>query len=180
MPLLLEADESEQVLRSYLNDGELYDLMIVPEPDGPPMSEPAGVVLLISPQRDELEIKNIALSERSRGRGLGRASIDAIAAHARSRGVRSLQVGTADTSTGTIAFYLACGFRRSAAVPGFFDTYPQPVVEDGVQAHDMVRFEMDLQGPRPSAIPVARDVQRTADDDAAASRGSDPSRRPEP
>jgi hypothetical protein len=37
-----------------------------------------------------------------------------------SRGARSLHVGTADTSTGTIAFYLACGFRRSGTVLGFF------------------------------------------------------------
>lgn len=144
VPLLLEADESEQVLRSYLSDGELYDLMIAAEPGGSPTSEPVGVLLLTSPREGELEIKNIALTEAHRRRGLGRASIEAIVVHARSRGARSLHVGTADTSAGTIAFYLACGFRQSGTVPDFFDAYPEPVIEDGVQAHDMVRFEMDL------------------------------------
>jgi ribosomal protein S18 acetylase RimI-like enzyme len=144
VPLLLEADESDPVLRSYLNDGDLYDLVIASEPGGSPTGEPAGVALLISPQPGEIEIKNIALAEGYRGRGLGRASVDAIVALARSSGARSLQVGTSDTSSGTIAFYLACGFRHAGTIPGFFDAYPEPVIEDGVQAHDMVRFEMDL------------------------------------
>ena len=27
---------------------------------------------------------------------------------------------------------------------GFFDAYPEPVVEDGGVAHDMIRFGMEL------------------------------------
>jgi ribosomal protein S18 acetylase RimI-like enzyme len=135
VPLLLEADESEQVLRTYLDEGDLYRLVA----DG----EGVGAILLI---RDglEIEIKNIALAEVYRGRGLGRAAIDAIARHARDAGATKLLVGTADSSTGTIAFYRRVGFRDAGRVEGFFDAYPEPVVEDGVVAHDMIRFEMDL------------------------------------
>jgi hypothetical protein len=67
-----------------------------------------------------------------------------IAAHARAHGANRLLVGTADSSRGTIAFYRACGFGEAGRVPGFFDAYPQPVVEDGVQAHDMIRLVMTL------------------------------------
>jgi len=53
-------------------------------------------------------------------------------------------VGTADTSAGTIEFYRRIGFLDAGRIAGFFDSYPEPVVEDGVVAHDMVRFELPL------------------------------------
>jgi GNAT superfamily N-acetyltransferase len=134
VPLLLEADESEAVLRSYLHSGDLYRIFA----DG----QEVGAVLLV-PEGDALEIKNIALLEPRRGEGLGRATIEAIAARARSRFARVV-VGTADASVGTIRFYRAVGFTETGRIRGFFDSYPEPVVEDGVTAHDMVRFEMRL------------------------------------
>jgi ribosomal protein S18 acetylase RimI-like enzyme len=138
VPLLLEADESEPVLRSYLHDGELYRVMS----DG----RLVGAVLLIPEGPDALEIKNIALVEEHRGRGLGRAAIEAVAELARRTGAARLLVGTADTSVGTIAFYRRVGFHDAGRLTGFFDAYPEPVVEEGNVAHDMVRFEMKLEG----------------------------------
>ena len=135
VPILLEADESEPVLRSYLDEGELY--AVVSD------REVIGAVLLI-PEDDALEIKNIALIEGHRGRGRGRATIEAVVALARRSGLSRLTVGTSDNSPGTIAFYRRVGFRDAGRIEGFFDAYPEPVVEDGVVAHDMVRFEMEL------------------------------------
>ena len=142
IPLLLEADESEPMVRGYLEDGELFELTA--DSGGPAAAEAVGVVLLTLTEPDALEIKNIALRAEHRGRGLGRAAIGAIAAEARSRGAGRLLVGTADSSVGTIAFYRACGFRDAGRLEGFFDTYPEPVIEDGVQAHGMILFEMSL------------------------------------
>jgi len=136
VPLLLEADESEEILRSYLYDGELYRIVAD--------RREIGAVLLIADE-DALEIKNIALAEAYRGRGLGRPAIEAIARHAADAGVARLLVGTADSSIGTIAFYRRVGFRDAGRIAGFFDAYPEPVVEDGITAHDMVRFEMDMR-----------------------------------
>jgi ribosomal protein S18 acetylase RimI-like enzyme len=136
VPLLLEADESEPVLRGYLHEGELYRLVA----DG----DTVGVVLLIREGSDALEIKNIALMPEHRGLGLGRAAIEAIAVLARTTDVSRLLVGTADSSVGTLAFYRRVGFRDAGRLAGFFDAYPEPVVEDGIVAHDMVRFEMQL------------------------------------
>jgi ribosomal protein S18 acetylase RimI-like enzyme len=136
MPLLLEADESEAVVRTYLDDGDLFELL----------GEEAliGVVLLTTADPSTVEIKNIALEESHRGRGWGRAAIQAVTAHTRAGGATRLRVGTADSSVGTIAFYKACGFHDAGRIAGFFDAYPEPVIEDGVQAHDMVMFEMEL------------------------------------
>jgi GNAT superfamily N-acetyltransferase len=137
VPLLLEADE-EAPLRDYLDDGELLEIRSGHETIG-------GVLLL----RDgtTVEIKNLALAEPHRRRGLGRAAIERIVEHAERAGAERLIVGTAETSHGTMSFYRACGFANAGRRLGFFDAYPAPVVEDGVQAHDMVMFERVL-GPR--------------------------------
>jgi ribosomal protein S18 acetylase RimI-like enzyme len=135
VPLLLEADESEAILRSYLHDGDLFRIVAD--------REAVGAVLVIR-EGDHLEIKNIVIAEAHRRRGLGRAAIEAIADLGRGSGARRLVVGTADSGVGTIAFYRQAGFRDAGRIEGFFDAYPEPVVEDGVTAHDMVRFEMPL------------------------------------
>jgi GNAT superfamily N-acetyltransferase len=135
VPLLLEADESEPVLRSYLDEGDLYRIVA----DG----DAVGAVLLI-PEGDALEVKNIAILESHRGRGLGAAAIERVAELARAGGARGLVVGTADTSVDLHRFYLRCGFREDGRKAGFFDAYPEPVIEDGVIAHDMVMFSMAL------------------------------------
>jgi ribosomal protein S18 acetylase RimI-like enzyme len=136
LPLLLEADESESVLRTYMNDGELLEIVA--------NDQPVGVALLNSPEPATVEIKNIAIEGEYRGRGIGRAVIARLAARAKSCGAWRLLVGTADSSTATIPFYRSCGFSDAGCIPGFFDAYPEPVIEDGVQAHDMIRFEMIL------------------------------------
>lgn len=136
VPLLLEADESEPVLREYLHRGDLYRIVLE--------GELVGAVLLIPEGPGDVEIKNIALSAERRGRGLGRAAIDAVADLVRGSGGGRLLVGTADSSIGTIAFYRHVGFSDAGRIEGFFDAYPEPVVEDGIVAHDMVRFEMEL------------------------------------
>jgi N-acetylglutamate synthase-like GNAT family acetyltransferase len=136
VPLLLEADESEFVLRRYVNDGELLEIVV--------NDQPVGVALLTSPDPASVEIKNIAITCDYRGRGFGRAAIACLAARAKRCGARRLLVGTADASPATIAFYQSCGFDQAGRIAGFFDAYPEPVVEDGVRAHDMIRFEMAL------------------------------------
>lgn len=136
VPLLLEADESEPVLRSYMNDGDLFEIRA----DG----RTVGICLLLE-EGDSVEIKNIALEEGSRGLGIGRLAISAAAGIARERGAGRLVVGTADTADGTIAFYRRVGFRDDGIRPGFFDAYPEPVVVEGRTTHDMVMFAMDLR-----------------------------------
>ncbi len=135
LPLLLEADESEPVLRSYLHEGELFEI----SEDG----SVVGVVLLI-PEGDDLEIKNIAVAEEHRGRGIGTAAIAAVTELARAGGARRLTVGTAETSEAAIRFYLRSGFTPSDVRSGFFDSYPDPVVEGSLIAHDMLLFSRDL------------------------------------
>ena len=138
LPSLLEADESEPVVRSYLNEGELFAIA----EDGVEV----GVVLLIAGER-ALEIKNIAVDEGARGRGVGAATIDAIADLGRDRGHEKLLVGTANSSTDVLRFYQRCGFRIVGVRRGFFDAYPEEIWEDGVRARDFVEMELELVHP---------------------------------
>ena len=135
LPILMAADSSEGIVRTYMDDGELFEIR--------DRATPIGAALLL---RDgpTIEIKNLALLEEHRGRGLGRASIRAIVAYAGSTGARELIVGTADSEPGTIEFYRKVGFRDSGLREGFFDRYPEPVEGSGGVAHDMVMFAMDL------------------------------------
>jgi ribosomal protein S18 acetylase RimI-like enzyme len=136
MSLLLEADESEPVVRSYLDQGELFTI----DED----EEPRGVVLAIG-EGDDMEIKNIAVERTSRGRGLGTAAVALIIDQARLRDFRRVIVGTADSSIATIGFYQRRGFRIYGVRRGFFDAYPETIVEDGRIAHDMVMLEFEVQ-----------------------------------
>ena len=135
VPLLLEADESEAVLRTYLDLGDLYRVLAA--------GEEVGAVLLIR-EGDRLEMKNIAILEGRRGHGVGTATIEVVADLAREAGSAELVVGTADISADLHRFYRRCGFREDGRRVGFFDAYPEPVIEDGVTAHDMIMFTMDL------------------------------------
>jgi len=135
LPLLLEADESEQHVRVYLDRGQLLEICNA--------GGLIGVTVLVR-DADEVEIWNIALSEVNRGRGLGRAAIGAIADRCRRDGASRMTVGTSDCSLGTIAFYRKVGFRFAGVREGYFDAYPVAVVENGIRARDMVMFQMPL------------------------------------
>jgi len=142
LPLLLEADESEAIVRTYLHDGVLLAIV-----EG---GAEIGVALIV-PVAGDLgvrELKNLAVSIPHRGRGVGGRTVALLADRLRDEGVTRLIVGTAETSVDALRFYLRCGFRVSGRREGHFDAYPEPVVEDGVVAHDMVMLEMDLDPDR--------------------------------
>ena len=132
VPLLLEADDSVEVVRTYFELGSMYAIA----DDGVEV----GVVLTI-PDGDDLEIKNIAVAPEHRGRGIGTAVLKLAADLAREAGASRLVVGTADSSPGTVRFYERAGFLRYGVREGFFDAYPEPIWENGVRAHDMIMLE---------------------------------------
>lgn len=138
LPLLLEADAVETIVRSYMYDGVLFAIA----EDGVEI----GVALIVTHDDDAhaRELKNLAVAPSHRDRGLGGEAVAALAERLRAEGVTRLVVGTAETSADALRFYRRCGFREFGRRVGFFDTYPEPVVEGGIVAHDMVMLQMDL------------------------------------
>ena len=134
LPLLLLADEQEDMIDRYLDRGTMYALD----------DEGIKAVCVVTDEGNGiLEIKNIATSPAHQGKGYGKALIDFIsnqyaATHS------TLQVGTGDSPL-TVPFYEKCGFRRSHTVPNFFvDNYDHPIYECGIQLKDMIYLRKQL------------------------------------
>ena len=135
LPLLLLADEQEDMIDRYLDRGELYVL----EDNGV-----KAVCVVTDEGNGILEIKNLAVSPEFQGRGYGRRMIRFVTDSYRDR-FDVLYVGTGD-SPATVPFYEKCGFCRSHVVRNFFtEHYDHPIYECGRQLIDMVYLKMELR-----------------------------------
>lgn len=132
--LLLLADEQEDMVDRYLENGTMYVLE-----DGGVKAE-----CVVTQEDGMLEIKNIAVVPEFQGHGYGKALIDFLV-HRYSCSCSVLQVGTGD-SPNTVPFYEKCGFVRSHRIPDFFlDNYDHPIYDGGVRLVDMVYLQRRLQ-----------------------------------
>lgn len=123
LPLLLLADEQENMIDRYIDRGTMYVL------------DDHGVkceCVVTDEGKGVLEIKNIATYPDYQGQGYGQALIDFVAKKYREE-YSILQVGTGDSPV-TSSFYEKCGLVRSHCVKNFFvDHYDHPIYECGVQ-----------------------------------------------
>lgn len=143
LPLLLLADEQEDMIDRYLERGTMYVL-----DDG----GVKGECVVTDEGGGVLEIKNIATEPAVHGKGYGRALIEFVAARYGER-YSVLQVGTGDSPL-TVPFYERCGFVRSHVVKDFFtDHYDHPIFECGVQLADMVYLRRELRPRRAEGDP---------------------------
>ncbi len=87
----------------------------------------------------ELEIKNIAVIEPYRSKGIGSILIDRAKEIAKENKYKILTVGTSDTGFQQIRFYEKNGFTKNGVRKDFFiENYPAPIYENGLQMRDMV------------------------------------------
>ena len=134
LPLLLLADEQEDMIDRYLNRGTMYVL-----DDGGVKSE----CVVTDEGEGVLEIKNIATEPEYQGKGYGKVLIDFVAATYKGR-YSILQVGTGDSPL-TIPFYEKCGFVRSHSIKNFFtDHYDHPIYEAGTKLVDMIYLQKNI------------------------------------
>ena len=131
LTLLLLADEQEDMIDRYLDNGRIYVL------------DDNGIkceCVVTDEGNGVLEIKNIATVPEYQGEGYAKALIDFIIKKYREQYI-VLQVGTGDSPL-TIPFYEKCGFVRSHIIPNFFtDNYDHPIYEGGRQLVDMVYLQ---------------------------------------
>ena len=131
LTLLLLADEQEDMIDRYLDNGRMYVL------------DDNGIkceCVVTDEGNGVLEIKHIATVPEYQGEGYAKALIDFIIKKYREQYI-VLQVGTGDSPL-TIPFYEKCGFVRSHIIPNFFtDNYDHPIYEGGRQLVDMVYLQ---------------------------------------
>ena len=134
LDLLLLADEQEDMIDRYLDNGRMYVL------------DDNGIkceCVITDEGNGVLEIKNIATVSEHQGKGYAKALIDFVVKKYKEQ-YTVLQVGTGDSPL-TIPFYEKCGFVRSHSIPNFFtDNYDHPIFECGIQLVDMVYLQRAL------------------------------------
>ncbi|MGD2198571.1 GNAT family N-acetyltransferase [Lysinibacillus fusiformis] len=136
LPQLLLADESEEAIRKYLDEGTLFEVKCG--------EQLAGVALLIPQSQTTIELKNIAIVPKFQGKGLGKEVLRQLTAICEKEGYQTLLVGTANSSIDNIAFYQKAGFRMETIEKDFFRDYPEPIYENGIRALDMIFFTKQL------------------------------------
>ncbi|MDR2235517.1 MAG: GNAT family N-acetyltransferase [Chryseobacterium sp.] len=135
--LLLLADETKEAIDQYILDSDIY-LLNNGEDD-------IAVMALYENSPAELEIKNMAVIETFRSKGIGSILMDKAKEIALENGYETLAVGTSDTGFQQIRFYERNGFVKKGILKDFFiENYPFPIYENGLQMRDMVILNYSL------------------------------------
>jgi ribosomal protein S18 acetylase RimI-like enzyme len=134
------AEDSAEQLDAYLDLGRVLVAVCGREVIG-------HLQLIDTGDPGRVEIKNMAVREGYRGRGVGRCLIDAAADLLATEGVRELVVATAAADIGNLRFYQRQGFRlrsieRDAFTPA--TGYPPDLWIDGIELRDRVWMDRPL------------------------------------
>lgn len=137
MDLLLLADPSEELVKSYLNRGQCYIAKV--------KDETIGVFVLLPLNNEKVEFKNIAVHEHYQGRGIGKELVLHAIEKSKELGYKTIEVGTGNSSLNQLALYQKCGFRIVSVDKDFFKIhYTEEIVENGIPCVDMIRLEKRL------------------------------------
>ena len=139
LPMLLDADEGEGRIRAVLLDPTCTAYACWLD------SQLAGAAVVRWEKKDPSEILYIEVAAALRDRGYGKQIMQALQDEMRSRGGRSLLVGTANAALENIAFYQKCGFRMYEIRRDYFAYIQPPVLEHGIPLRDMLVLRYDLE-----------------------------------
>lgn len=135
--LLLLADPSKEKIEEYLEKGETYIALID--------NKIVGVYVLVPIDKDEIELKNIAVDENYQGKGIGKKLVLDAIDRAKKHYYKCIIVGTGNSSLNQLALYQKCGFRIIGLDKGFFTrNYTEEIVEDGIRCVDMIKLSITL------------------------------------
>ncbi|MGV8138146.1 MAG: GNAT family N-acetyltransferase [Mangrovibacterium sp.] len=134
LSLLLLADEQEDMIDKYLEDGDMYALYD---------DDLKTVCVVTAIDEETCELKNIATYPKYQGKGYARALIRYVS-DLYKENYKTMLVGTGEVPS-VLSFYESCGFEKSHRIKDFFtDNYDHPMFEEGVQLIDMVYLGKEL------------------------------------
>ena len=130
--LLLLADEQENMIDQYLENGEMFVL----DDNG------IKAECVITKEAEGIyELKNIAVLPDFQRKGYGKSLIDFLFSNYAD--CDAMLVGTGDVPS-ALSFYKKCGFTESHRIKNFFtDNYDHLMFEDGEQLVDMVYLKRE-------------------------------------
>ena len=135
--LLLLADETVEAIDKYITDCDIY-LLDIDETI-------VAVYALQVIDKEQLEIKIIAISKNYQGRGIGKFLIQESQTRATEQRFRINTIGTGETSIRQLDLYQKLGFEKFETKHNFFiDNYPQPIFENGTRLKHMIMLRKYL------------------------------------
>lgn len=135
--LLLLADPSKKLIDEYITRGECFVAIL--------NEEIAGVYVLLPTRPETVELVNIAVAEEHQGKGLGKRLVSHAVHSAKSKGYKTIEVGTGNSSIGQLVLYQRYGFRIIGVDRNFFIRhYEEEIFENGIHCRDMIRLSQDL------------------------------------
>jgi len=134
LDLLLLADEQEDMIDKYLENGELFALYD---------DDLKTVCVVLAIDDETCELKNIATYPKYQGKGYAKALIKFISDFYKND-YKTMLVGTGEVPS-ILSFYENCEFVKSHVIKNFFtDNYDHPMFEEGIQLIDMVYLKKIL------------------------------------
>lgn len=135
--LLYLADPSKESINDYISRGNLYVASIE--------NEVVGAYVILKTRPLTAEIMNISVNEAYQKKGIGKVLIEHAISTSKNLNIKTLEVGTGNSSIDQLAFYQKCGFRIVGVDKDFFKKhYNEKIIENGIECVDMIRMSMDL------------------------------------
>jgi ribosomal protein S18 acetylase RimI-like enzyme len=135
--LLLLADPSRQAVDEYLQRGICYLASY--------KNEIIGVYILLRTRPFTMEVVNLAVKEEFQGKGIGKKLLLDALCKARDYEVKTLELGTGNSSLRQLGLYQKCGFRIVGVDKDFFvKHYNDVIIENGIRCIDMIRLRINL------------------------------------
>ncbi len=132
------ADETVKAIKRYIFDCEIY----VFEQE----HKIIAVYALQPLNKNEVEIRNIAVATDYQGQGIGKSLLKDATARAKGRGFNRIIIGTGDAATKQLHFYQKEGYTIFDVKKSFFvDNYPEPIYENGIQLRDRIMLKKELK-----------------------------------
>ena len=139
LALLLEADPSQERIRSYLKKALRFAALDNNTEIGACTAKPISDRVI--------ELLNISVQPDQQAKGIGRRLLKFTLAQLSEQGFRRVKLGTGAFGY-QLAFYQRLGFRVDSVINDcFLDNYTEEIYEQGIQHKDMLRLYTHLQEP---------------------------------
>jgi len=150
MNLLLEADPDENVIKSYINKGDMYV--------GIEDEKAVCAIVIIEVNSDECELKNIATLKEYRGKGYAKKLIKYVFKEYSMKYKRMI-VGTSENM---IPFYVLNGFTKyHHTVKNFFvDNYNEEIWDGDLHCIDMYYYAKEFRRLDYSIVEINKEIRK--------------------
>lgn len=135
--ILLIADPEKSAVMEYINKG----VLISAEKD----DQCIGILHYTQKEEDVIELNNIGVVRSHLREGIGSDIIKHLVTKAKDKGIKSIYLGTGNSSIDNFVFYQKNGFEMDEIWKNYFvDRYKEEIYENGIRCKHMVRLKLEI------------------------------------